>query len=60
KFIGFSGVDNVKFRGTVVPGDRLIIIIKCTALNNRKAIFETQGVVNGKMVFEGIITGMII
>ena len=60
KFIGFSGIDKVKFRGTVVPGDKLIIIIKCTDLNNRRAIFETQGVTNGKLVFEGTITGMMI
>jgi len=60
KFIGFSGVDRVKFRGTVVPGDKLIVIIKCVDLNNRRAIFETQSAVNNKLVFEGIITGMII
>lgn len=60
KFIGFSGVDRVKFRGTVVPCDKLIVIIKCVDLNNRRAIFEAQGVVNNKLVFEGVITGMII
>lgn len=60
KFIGFSGIDKVKFRGTVVPGDKLIVLIKCTDLNNRRAIFETQGVTNGKLVFEGTITGMMI
>jgi 3-hydroxyacyl-[acyl-carrier-protein] dehydratase len=60
KFIGFSGIDKVKFRGTVVPGDKLIIIIKCTDLNNRRAIFEAQGVVGLKLVFEGTITGMMI
>lgn len=60
KFIGFSGVDRVKFRGTVVPGDKLIVLIKCVNLNNRRAIFEAQSVVNNKLVFEGIITGMII
>ncbi|MEK7310119.1 MAG: 3-hydroxyacyl-ACP dehydratase FabZ family protein [Planctomycetota bacterium] len=60
KFIGFSGIDKVKFRGTVVPNDKLIVIIKCTDLNNRRAIFETQGVANGKLVFEGTITGMMI
>ncbi|MBI5778045.1 MAG: beta-hydroxyacyl-ACP dehydratase [Planctomycetes bacterium] len=60
KFIGFSGIDKVKFRGTVIPGDKLIIIIKCTDMNNRRAFFETQGIVNNKLVFEGTITGMII
>ena len=60
KFIGFSGIDKVKFRGTVVPGNTLIVIVKCVDLNSRRAIFETQGAVNGKLVFEGSITGMII
>ncbi|MEW6027045.1 MAG: 3-hydroxyacyl-ACP dehydratase FabZ family protein [Planctomycetota bacterium] len=60
KFIGFSGIDKVKFRGTVVPGDKVIVIIKCTDLNNRRAIFDAQGAVNGKLVFEGTITGMMI
>jgi 3-hydroxyacyl-[acyl-carrier-protein] dehydratase len=57
-FLGFGGVDAVKFRGTVVPGDKLILIAKNTELRPRRAIFETQGVVNGKLVYEGIITGM--
>jgi len=60
KFMGFSGIDKVKFRGTVIPGDKLIIIIKCTELNKRRAIFDMQAVANGKMVLEGVITGMMI
>jgi len=59
KFIGFSAIDKVKFRGIVVPGDKLIIIIKCVNLTPRRAIFQAQAVVNGKIVFEGMITGMI-
>jgi 3-hydroxyacyl-[acyl-carrier-protein] dehydratase len=59
KFIGFSAIDKVKFRGTVVPGDKLIIIVKCVDLTPRRAIFDAQGIVNGKLVFEGTITGMI-
>ena len=27
KFMGFSGIDKVKFRGTVIPGDKLITLI---------------------------------
>lgn len=60
KFIGFGGVDKVRFRGTVVPGDKVIIISKCTALKSRSAIFDVQGVVNNKVVFEGVIIGMLI
>jgi 3-hydroxyacyl-[acyl-carrier-protein] dehydratase len=58
RFLGFGGVDRVKFRGTVKPGDRLILIAKNTELKSRRAIFETQAMVQDKIVFEGNITGM--
>ncbi|MGR3310038.1 MAG: 3-hydroxyacyl-ACP dehydratase FabZ family protein [Candidatus Brocadiales bacterium] len=58
RFLGFGGIDKVKFRGTVVPGDRLIIICKNTELRTRRAIFDTQGIVKDKIVFEGVIIGM--
>ncbi len=58
RFLGFGGIDKVKFRGRVSPGDRLIIIAKNTELRARRAIFDTQGIVNGKLVFEGVIIGM--
>ena len=58
KFFGFGGIDKVKFRGKVLPGDKLIIVAKNSELRNRRAIFDVQGIVNGKLVFEGIIIGM--
>jgi len=57
-FIGFAGVDNVKFRGQVVPGDRLYILIDGFNMKPRRSICKAQGVVNGNLVFEAIITGM--
>jgi 3-hydroxyacyl-[acyl-carrier-protein] dehydratase len=58
KFIGFGGVDEVKFRGQVVPGDKLLLLGKLIELRPRRAIFDTQGVVNGSMVFQARIVGM--
>lgn len=58
KFIGFGGVDDVKFRGQVIPGQRLILLGKLRDLRPRRAIFDTQGVVDGQMVFQARITGM--
>lgn len=58
RFLGFGGVDKVKFRGKVVPGDKLIIVAKNTELRARRAIFDTQGITNNKIVFEGVIIGM--
>lgn len=58
RFLGFGGVNNVKFRGTVVPGDKLILIARNLELRPRRAIFDTQGVVDGRIVFEAEIIGM--
>jgi 3-hydroxyacyl-[acyl-carrier-protein] dehydratase len=60
-FLGFGGVDGVKFRGQVVPGDRLIMVGKMLEVRgNRRFVGGTQGFVRGQMVYEGIITGMFI
>jgi 3-hydroxyacyl-[acyl-carrier-protein] dehydratase len=58
KFLGFSGVDDVKFRGQVVPGDRLVLLGKEVDCRPRRIICDAQGFVRGTMVFEARITGM--
>ena len=60
KFFGFGGVNHVKFRGSVEPGCDLIMVVRAKALRSRMAIFEAQGFVDGKMVFEGEVTGIVI
>ena len=60
-FLGFGGVDKVKFRGQVVPGDRLIIAALLKEMRGkRRNVAETQGFVNGQMVFEAVVTGIVI
>lgn len=59
-FLGFGGMEAVKFRRSVLPGDRLIIIAQNTDIKTRRAVFRTQGVVDGKLVFEAVIFGMVI
>lgn len=60
-FLGFGGVDGVKFRGQVVPGDRLIMLGKMVEIRpRRRYVGAVQGFVNQQMVFEGQITGMLI
>lgn len=58
KFLGFVGVDGVKFRSQVSPGDRLYVLCKETELRSRRCVCLTQGLVNGNLVFEAKITGM--
>jgi len=60
KFFGFGGGNKVKFRGSVEPGDDLLRVVQATKLRSRMAVFETQGFVDGKMVFEGEVTGLIL
>jgi 3-hydroxyacyl-[acyl-carrier-protein] dehydratase len=58
RFFGFGGIDDVKFRWVVLPGQTLIILGKKVEVRDRRAIFDTQGVVEGKIVFSARITGM--
>ncbi len=58
-FVAFGGMDRVKFRGTVRPGDRFIIGGKAVEIRvGRRAIFTCQGVVNGQIVFHGDLIGV--
>lgn len=57
-FVGFAKCDNVRFRGTVVPPGRLYMIAQLVDINRRRAVGSCQGVVNGDLVFEALITGM--
>lgn len=58
RFIGFGGIDKVRFRGTVLPGDHLVLIAHGKRLSQRVSLFSTQGVVGDKIVFEAEITGV--
>jgi 3-hydroxyacyl-[acyl-carrier-protein] dehydratase len=57
-FLGFSGADDVKFRGQVEPGQRLIVLASVSNFRPRRCICKTQGLVDGTLVYEGTITGM--
>lgn len=58
RFFGFGGVDGVKFRGTVLPGDRLVLVCRATDVRPRRAVFDAQGLVGDRLVVEAVITGM--
>ena len=60
KIFGFAGVNNVKFRGSVEPGADLVMVVKAKKLKARVAVFDAQGFVDGKMVFEGEVTGIVL
>ena len=57
-FMGFAGIDNVRFRGQVKPGDRLLILGQEVEDRPRRSIYRTQGLVDGNLTFEAVIRGM--
>ena len=58
-FIGFASIDSAKFRVTVQPGHRLLLLGKITKFRpGRKYDAYIQGMVNGTMVFETEVSGM--
>ena len=58
-FLGFIRCDNIIFRGQVVPGDTLYLLGKEVSFGARRFISDVQAMTNGKLVFEGQITGMV-
>lgn len=58
KFFGFGGIEDVRFRGQVRPGDDLIIAVKAEVCRWRKAVFLMQGYVGDRLVCEGKIIGV--
>lgn len=57
-FIAFGGMDNVRFRGIVRPGDRFLLIGKATRVHRRQTIFAVQGFVSNNLVFHADIIGV--
>jgi 3-hydroxyacyl-[acyl-carrier-protein] dehydratase len=57
-FLGFGGMENVRFRGPVRPGDRLVLIAKGVKMHRRQCIFNVQGFVGSTMVFHADIIGV--
>jgi len=59
EFIAFGGIKDCKFRQSVAPGVRLYLLGSGREIRNRRIVCLTQGVVDGRLVFEAEITGMI-
>jgi 3-hydroxyacyl-[acyl-carrier-protein] dehydratase len=59
-FVGFVGAEKIKFRGQVVPGQRLMLLSKLLGIRRTQCTCASQGLVNGSIVFEAVVTGMLI
>ncbi len=60
RFFAFGGVDGVRFRGTVKPGDRIILMARARKVRSNLGLFDVQAYVRGTPVFEGVVTGMLL
>ncbi len=59
EMVGFGGLDNVRFRGVVSPGDRLILLVKMVKTRRgRMIVADFQGVVGDNVVLEGTLRGI--
>ena len=57
--IGFGGLEEVRFREPVVPGDRLVIAVERVRVRPRAMIVcRFQGLVRESIVVDGIIKGV--
>ena len=58
-YVGFGGMNDVKFRYPVFPGDRLVLMAMVTKVRpHRRAEFDFQGFVSDRMVFCGSMFGV--
>ena len=57
--VGFGGMEDVRFRDPVVPGDRLVIACALIKARPRRMLLcRFQGFVRNELVVEGIIKGI--
>lgn len=57
--VGFGGLEDVRFRDPVLPGDRIVFISKLTKVRKgRMIVCRFQGVVGTNVVVEGGIKGI--
>lgn len=58
-FAGFTRIEDVAFRGQVVPGDDFYLLCREVKFSLKRFVTDIQGMVNGQIVFEGQISGMV-
>jgi 3-hydroxyacyl-[acyl-carrier-protein] dehydratase len=59
EIVGFGGLEDVRFRGLVLPGDRLIVMCKLDKVRRERMIVcQFQGVVGDQIVVEGMLKGI--
>jgi 3-hydroxyacyl-[acyl-carrier-protein] dehydratase len=57
-FIGFASIDEAKFRKPIEPGKRLYLLGHITVFKRRKYTCVVQGIVDGTMAFDTVVSGL--
>ena len=57
-FLGFGGVNDCRFREAVSPPTHLTLLCVVTQFRSRRVVSKTQGVIDGRIIFEAEITGI--
>lgn len=58
-YLGFGGMDSVRFRKPIFPNCRLDLVAQVSRVRARKlAQFQFQGFVDGELMFEGEMLGV--
>ncbi|MDD3586746.1 MAG: beta-hydroxyacyl-ACP dehydratase [Thermoguttaceae bacterium] len=55
--MGFAGLEEVKFRGMVMPGDRLVVQVKLIKVRRILVTADFMAIVGNNLACEGIIKG---
>ncbi len=59
EMVGFGGLDDVRFRGFVLPGKDLIVMVQLLkARRGRMIVAKFQGVVDGQIILDGTLRGI--
>ena len=57
--VGFGGLQDVRFRDPVIPGDRLVLLCEMTKLRRgRIVVTKFQGFVRDSLAVEGVLKGI--
>jgi 3-hydroxyacyl-[acyl-carrier-protein] dehydratase len=59
RLVVFAGIDGVRFRGAVRPGDRVFIVSRLKEMSRRGLKCDSQGIVGGKLIFEGVMFAVV-
>jgi 3-hydroxyacyl-[acyl-carrier-protein] dehydratase len=60
QFVGFGGLNETRFRGVVTPPARLLLVAKSMRVRQSMFTYAAQAYVEGKLVMETEILGVIV